>query len=70
MTTHQFEIRGDFVELFKILKILDLCENGGEAKHVISEGQVKVDGNVETRKSCKIKSGQKVEYKDNLIVLQ
>lgn len=67
MTTHQFEIRGDYIELFKILKILGLCDNGGEAKHVISEGLVKVDGQVETRKACKIKSGQKVEYKENIV---
>lgn len=70
MATQNFEIRGDFIELFKILKITGLCEHGGEAKHVISEGQVKVDGTVETRKACKIKSGQKIEYKDDVILVQ
>ena len=39
----------------------------GEAKMVISEGQVRVDGEVELRKACKIRAGQVVEFDDSQI---
>lgn len=57
----------DHVDLCDLLKIMDLTNNGAEAKHVIGEGKVKVDNNVETRKRCKIRSGQIVEYKNQKI---
>lgn len=58
-----FEIVGtEFIELKNLLKAAGLCENGGMAKAVIADGQVRVDGKVETRKACKIKPGQKVTY--------
>ncbi|MFI8415314.1 ribosome-associated protein YbcJ [Serratia sp. NPDC078593] len=50
------------VELCDLLKFQGWCESGGAAKEVIAEGLVKVDGNVETRKRCKIVSGQKVSF--------
>lgn len=53
----------DHIALCDLMKAADLCESGGEAKHLISEGQVKVDGAVELRKRAKIRSGQVVEYK-------
>ena len=37
-------------------------ESGAQAKIAISEGQVKVDGAVETRKRCKIVAGQTVSF--------
>jgi ribosome-associated protein len=41
---------------------MGLCESGGVAKAVIGEGRVKVDGAVELRKRCKIRTGQRVEF--------
>ncbi len=55
--------KSDHVDLCDLMKLTDLCDSGGEAKHLIAEGKVKVDGNVETRKRCKIRKGQLVEYK-------
>ncbi|MCW9048435.1 MAG: RNA-binding S4 domain-containing protein [Gammaproteobacteria bacterium] len=58
-----FELQGrEFIELNNLLKITGLCESGGRAKVLISEGQVKVDDTVELRKRCKIKKGQVVEF--------
>jgi ribosome-associated protein len=51
------------VELCDLLKFQGWCDSGGAAKEVIAEGKVKVDGQVETRKRCKIVDGQKVNYK-------
>lgn len=58
----EFEIRDEFIELHKLLKITGLCESGGMAKAAVAGGQVKVDGAVETRKACKIRPGSRVEF--------
>ncbi|MBC7472993.1 MAG: RNA-binding S4 domain-containing protein [Candidatus Sericytochromatia bacterium] len=65
-----FKITTEYIELFKLLKATSLCETGGQAKHVISEGFVKVDGTKETRKACKIRIGQMVEYNDQEILVE
>ena len=62
MPTEQFELRDDFIELNKLLKIVNFCSSGGEAKQIISQGLITVDGEIEYRKRCKIRAGQLVEY--------
>jgi len=58
-----FSLEGrDSIALNDLLKITGLCESGGRAKTVIAEGKVKVDGQIELRKTCKIRNGQVVEY--------
>ena len=52
----------EFIPLCDLLKRVGLCETGGHAKMVIAEGLVKVDGEVELRKRCKIRAGQIVEF--------
>ena len=52
----------EFIALCDLLKISGMCENGGQAKAMISEGKVKVDNKVELRKRCKILANQVVEY--------
>ena len=42
------------VELCDLLKLQGWNDSGASAKAAIADGQVKVDGNVETRKRCKI----------------
>lgn len=58
------------VELYKILKFEGLVSSGGEAKAVISEGQVVVNGKVETQKRKKIVSGDVIEYGNEAIHIQ
>ncbi len=50
------------VELYKILKFEGIVESGGKAKAVIAEGQVQVNGEVETQKGKKIVSGDIIEF--------
>ncbi len=52
----------DFIPLCDLLKVLGLCQTGGQAKLVISEGEVTVDGEQELRKRCKIRANQVVEF--------
>ncbi len=49
------------VELYKILKFENLVASGGEAKHLIADGYVKVNGGVEMRKRKKIYPGDIIE---------
>ena len=52
----------EFILLQSLLKFSGLCDTGGEAKAVITEGKVKVDGVVEERRGKKIRAGQAVFY--------
>jgi len=56
------ELEADFVELYKILKFEGLADSGGSAKQVIADGQVSVNGEVETKKRKKIAAGDKIEF--------
>ena len=67
MQTLEFDLDGDYVELKQLLKLADLVSSGGEAKMLIGDGQVRVDGQVELRKACKIRAGQQVQFADTVI---
>ena len=56
------EITKEPVELYKILKFEGMCSSGGEAKLMVEQGLVKVNGKVETRKRKKIVSGDIIEF--------
>ena len=56
------EILKEPIELYKILKFQGMVSSGGEAKIVIADGQVLVNGMVETRKRKKIVSGDIVKF--------
>jgi len=55
-----FELEGEFIELYKLLKLAGVYGSGGMAKAMIAEGEARVDGAVELRKRCKVKKGQVV----------
>ncbi|HNP51900.1 MAG TPA: RNA-binding S4 domain-containing protein, partial [Nitrosomonas nitrosa] len=51
----EFSLQGrGYIALNGLLKINGLCASGGAAKSVIAEGLVKVNGQIELRKTCKI----------------
>jgi ribosome-associated protein len=55
------------IDLSKLLKLDNVVSGGGEAKILISEGGVKLNGEVETRKRKKVFVGDVVEYLDRAI---
>lgn len=59
----------DFIPLCDLLKRVGVCRSGGEAKGVIADGIVLVDGEVELRKRCKIRKGQLVQIEDEKIAI-
>lgn len=55
------EADGDAIRLDQFLKLCGVTETGGQAKHLIQDGQVKVNGVVETRRRRKLAQGDLVE---------
>lgn len=56
----EFKIKGDFIELIKLLKASGLCGTGGEAKTIVEEGLVLVNNEIELRKRKKLIEGDVV----------
>ena len=69
MTTHQFAVRGEYIQLDQLLKATGLADSGGNAHAAISDGLVSVDGEVETRKRAKLRPGQRVVYAGETVEL-
>ncbi len=67
---NEVEITKEPIELYKILKFEGMVSSGGEAKSVIAEGQVLVNGKVETQKRKKIVSGDIIEFNKEKIRIQ
>lgn len=58
----ELTLRGEFIELDKLLKATGLAESGGRARLAVAAGEVTVDGQVELRKTAKIRAGQVVAF--------
>lgn len=55
-------IHSDTIELNQLLKFEGLVSSGGEAKQVINDGLVSVNGETETRKRRKLVQGDSIEF--------
>ena len=62
-------IKDDFIKLGQAMKLAGFAESGIDAKEVILDGLVKVNGKVETRRGKKLVDGDKVSFgNDSFIV--
>ena len=50
------------IRLDQFMKLVGLARSGGEAKHLIQDGYVLVNGNVERRRSTKLRTGDRVSF--------
>lgn len=57
----KMKIDGEFIKLDSFLKAVDAVCSGGEAKIIITEGQVRVNGETELRRGKKLRPGDQVE---------
>ncbi len=64
------KLREDYIKLGQALKATGLVESGLEAKIVINEGQVKVNGNTELQRGKKLVAGDIVEFDGNTIKIE
>ncbi len=67
----EFELDGhEFIALNNLLKVTHLVGTGGEANVRISNGEVRVNGAVETQKRKKLRTGDVVEFQKAKINIQ
>ncbi|MDO9207613.1 MAG: RNA-binding S4 domain-containing protein [Sulfuricurvum sp.] len=62
-----YTLTDEFIELYKLLKILDLVDTGGQAKMIIEQEHVTRNGELETRKRAKIRKGDQIHVGDIVI---
>lgn len=65
--TRPVEITTEYIKLESLLKLADLTASGGEAKLMIQEGQVRVNGEVCTQRGKKLRPGDRVNYRGALV---
>lgn len=58
----KIEFSTEYIKLDSFLKLAAVVGTGGEAKYVISEGMVKVNGEVCTQRGKKLRDGDRVEF--------
>jgi len=60
MAQMEYTISGEYIELHSLLKLAGVVNSGGAGKMLVSEGNVRVDGKPELRKTAKLRPGQVV----------
>jgi ribosome-associated protein len=65
-----FELKEDYIELYKLIKVMDLVDSGAQAKFIIADGYVQRNGEVETRKRAKIVSGDIIQVAEATITVE
>lgn len=58
----QLKLRGDYITLGQLLKAANLVSSGVEAKIVIQDGEVLVNGETDTRRGRKLREGDEVSF--------
>lgn len=60
----------DYIQLDQFLKLMNVVSSGGEAKHLIKQGNVRVNGEAETRRGRKLRTGDSVEFAGQKFTVQ
>jgi ribosome-associated protein len=66
-----YNLKGaEYIELIKMLKLLRIASSGGEAKMMVEDGEVKLNGNPESRKRAKLRQGDVVQIFGTSITIE
>ncbi len=60
-------IKDEYIKLGQALKLAGLAASGVEAKYIIQDGQVRVNGEVELRRGKKLRDGDIVSFQSETI---
>lgn len=63
-------IKDEYIKLGQALKLAGLVDSGVDAKFVIQDGQVKVNGEVDTRRGKKLVSGDNFEFNGTMVTVK
>lgn len=66
----EIEIRDEYIKLGQAMKLAGLVSSGIEAKVVIQDGEVKVNGEIDTRRGRKLYSGDNFEFNGELVTVK
>lgn len=66
----KIKLREDHIKLGQALKAAGLVESGVDAKFVIQDGLVKVNGSIETQRGKKLVAGDKIEFDGEEILIE
>ena len=64
---NEFKLKTEYIELIALLKATGISETGGQAKMMVEDGEVYVNGKQEFRKRAKLRTGDVVEIFDQKI---
>lgn len=70
MKKHEIEITTEYIKLQDLLKFSTLTSTGGEAKILVQDGAVSVNGEVCTQRGKKIRPGDQVQIADILLTVK
>ncbi len=59
----KIKIKTEFIKLDQFIKYVGVADSGAEAKSIVSEELIKVNGQVELQRGKKLRSGDKIEIK-------
>ncbi|MFA9391452.1 MAG: RNA-binding S4 domain-containing protein [Prolixibacteraceae bacterium] len=66
----EFVLDTEYIELIKLLKLMQIANSGGQAKLMVENGEVILNGILESRKRAKIRKNDVLEIFDMQIVIQ
>lgn len=66
----EFQLVSEYIELVKLLKLLQIAQTGGHAKIIVENGEVVRNGEQEFRKRAKLRVGDIIEVLGEKIVLK
>ena len=65
-----YHLKEEYIELFKLIKLLDLVDSGAEAKMIVADAHVGRNGEIEMRKRAKIRKGDTLVIGDVTIEVE
>ncbi|MEE8588892.1 MAG: RNA-binding S4 domain-containing protein [Sulfurimonadaceae bacterium] len=65
-----YQLTEEYIELYKLIKLLDLVDSGADAKMIVADGHVVRNGEIEMRKRAKIRVGDTLVIGDVTIEVE
>lgn len=64
----EYALMDEYIELYKLIKLLDLVDSGAQAKQLVANGYVMRNGELESRKRAKIVKGDLLTIGDEVTI--